>query len=102
MKLRNGCENILLFVLCIILIIPSAGCGLLGINTADSGISVNSWRSQCMSEYLLFSNMGTNNLNGLDKELNDLLLAQLYLCWSLCTENSETQKAILGKTHCGE
>ncbi|WP_025181021.1 hypothetical protein ACO1KB_05125 [Leptospira interrogans serovar Szwajizak] len=102
MKLRNGCEHILLFVLCIILIIPSTGCGMLGINTVDSGISVNSWRSKCMTEYLLFSNISADNLNEPDKESNDLLLAQLYLCWSLCTENSEIQEAIFGKTHCGE
>ncbi|WP_025177868.1 hypothetical protein [Leptospira kirschneri] len=99
MKLSNIQERMLLFALCIILIFVLETCGLMEM---DSGISVNSWRSKCVAEYLLFSNIGVDNLNKPDKKLNDLLLTQLYLCWSLCSENSELQEVIFGKTHCGE
>nr|WP_036057567.1 hypothetical protein [Leptospira noguchii] len=103
MKLRSSRENILNFALYIILIFTLQGCGLLGVNAADSGISVNSWRSQCFAEYLLFSNMASiSNSNKPDQELNNLLLTQLLLCLSECSENSELQEAIFGKTHCGE
>ncbi|UOG38663.1 hypothetical protein MAL08_04955 [Leptospira noguchii] len=103
MKLRNKRENILPFILCIILIFTLQGCGLLGMNTADSGISVNSWRSRCLAEYLLFSNMTSiKNSNEPDQELDNLLLTQLLLCLSECSENSELQETIFGKTHCGE